>query len=71
MLDTIFNKVAGLQACNFIKRDSNSGDFATFSRTPILRSICERLLLEFSFTRIADLRFANIIVMGPEVLIMG
>ena len=33
-----FDKVAGLQACNFIKKK--------FLRTPILKNICEQLLLD-------------------------
>ena len=27
MLESSFNKIAGLHACNFIKRDSNTGVF--------------------------------------------
>ena len=27
VLESSFNKIAGLQACNFIKRDSNTGVF--------------------------------------------
>ena len=54
MLETLFNKVAGLKACNFIKKESPtqsckfvkkglqyrcfSVKFAKFSRTPILKN---------------------------------
>ena len=43
-----FNKITGLQACTLLKRYSNTGVFLwTFQtlRTPILKNICERLLL--------------------------
>ena len=44
-----FNKVAGLQVCNFIKKILRHMYFpvkvAKFFRTPILKNICERLLL--------------------------
>ena len=43
MLDSLFNKVAGLQACNFIKRTLQHRYFlvniAKFLRTPILKNI--------------------------------
>ena len=49
MLDFLFNKVEVLKACNFIKRDSNIGvpvNIAKFLKTPILKNICERLLMQ-------------------------
>ena len=50
MLEPLFNKVAGLQACNFIKKRLQHRCFALnivkFSRTPILKNICKRLLLD-------------------------
>ena len=43
MLDSLFNKVAGLHACNFIKRTLQHRYFlvntAKFLRTPILKNI--------------------------------
>ena len=45
----LFNKVAGLKACNFIKERLQDRCFpmniANFLRTPILKNIYERLLL--------------------------
>ena len=32
MLESVFNKVAGLQACNLLKRDSNTGVFLLILR---------------------------------------
>ena len=49
MLDSLFNKAAGLKACNNIKKKLKHSytpvKFAKFLRTSILRNICERLLL--------------------------
>ena len=49
MLESLFNKVAGLWACNFIKISLRHrcfpAKFAKFLRKPILKNICERLLL--------------------------
>ena len=49
MFESLFNKVAGLQPSNFIKERLQHRCFpvnnAEFLRTPILKSICERLLL--------------------------
>ena len=49
MLEFLFNKVTGLETCNFItKRLQHSCfpvDIAKFLRTPILKNICEWLLL--------------------------
>ena len=49
MLESLFNNVAGLQACNFIKKILQNRcfpmKFAKFLRTPILKNICERLPL--------------------------
>ena len=49
VLESLFNNVAGLQACNFIKKIlqhwSFPMKFAKFLRTPILKNICKRLLL--------------------------
>ena len=47
VLESIFNKVAGLKACNFIKKRLQHRcfpvKFAKFLRTPTLKNICERL----------------------------
>ena len=49
MLESFFNKVTGLQVCNFIKKRLQPRcfpvKFAKFLRTPILKGIFERLLL--------------------------
>ena len=49
VLESLFNNVAGLQACNFIKKRLQHCcflmKFAKFLRTPILKYICEILLL--------------------------
>ena len=49
MFEALFNNVAGLQACNFIKKILQHWcfpiKFAKFLRTPILKNISERLLL--------------------------
>ena len=51
MLESIFNKVADLQACNVIKKCLQHSCFpvniAKFLRTSILKIICERMLLYF------------------------
>ena len=45
VLESLFNKVAGLQACNFIKRRLQRNwfpvKFVKILRTPIFRNICE------------------------------
>ena len=49
MLESLFNNVAGVQACSFIKKillhRCFPMKFAKFLITPILENICERLLL--------------------------
>ena len=49
MLDSLFNKAAGPQTLNFFKKGLQHkcfpSNFAKFLRTPILKKICERLLL--------------------------
>ena len=49
MLESPFNKIAGLQACNFIKNRLQYRcfpvNFVKFLRTPILKNIWERPLL--------------------------
>ena len=50
MLESLFNKVAGLQAWKFVKKRLQHSFFpvnnAKSLRTPILKNICERRLLE-------------------------
>ena len=51
MLESLFNKVAGLQACNFIKKDSNTGfpvTTASFLRAAFFKEHLRRLLLQFA-----------------------
>ena len=49
VLESLLNKVACLQAWNFIKKGLQHWcfhvKFAKFLRTPILKNICQRLLL--------------------------
>ena len=49
MLESLFNSVGGLQVCNFTKKILQHlcfpMKFAKFLRTPVLKNICERLLL--------------------------
>ena len=49
VLESLFNKAAGLQVCNFIKKRLQQRCFpviiAKFLRTPILKNIWEGLLL--------------------------
>ena len=48
MLGSLFNNVASLQACNFVKKETPtevfSVDIAKFLRLSILKNICGRLL---------------------------
>ena len=48
-------KVAGLLACNFFKKRLQHGcvpiNIAKFLRTPILKNICERLLLASTMSK--------------------
>ena len=49
VLESLLNKAADLQVCNFIKKKLQHRYFpviiAKFLRIPILKNICERLLL--------------------------
>ena len=53
MLKSLFNKVEGLKACNFIKKKLQHRcfpvKFTNFLRIPILKNNCERLLLFFHY----------------------
>ena len=65
VLESLFNKVTGLQAWNFlIKRLQHKRfpiKFATFSRTPILTNIClESRATSFNFRTMMEL-FAEIV----------
>ena len=50
---SLFNKGAGFQACNFIKKCLKHNCFSVnilkFLETPILKSICERLVLFITY----------------------
>ena len=56
VLESLFDKVAALLACNFIKKRLQHRCFAVniakFLRTLILKKICERLLLHNKFQRL-------------------
>ena len=49
MLESLFNKIADLKFCNFIKKKLQHRYFtvniAKFLRAPVPKNICERLLL--------------------------
>ena len=51
MLESLFNKVSGLQAWSFIRKRLQHRCFhvniAKYLRTPILMNICQQLLLNF------------------------
>ena len=53
MSESVFNKVAGLRACNFVKKKFQHRyfpvKFAKFLRTPILNNIWGQLLLYFHY----------------------
>ena len=59
-VESLFNKVAGLKACNSIKKRLQHGclfgKFAKFLRTPVLEIISERLLLQINFLMTNNLR---------------
>ena len=48
MLVSLFNRVAGLQACNFIKKEAPAFPAKSTKslRTPVWKNICKRLLLK-------------------------
>ena len=60
MLESLFNRLAGLQAGNFItKRFQHRGfpvDMVKFLKTSILKDICERLLLNFLIQNVRNNR---------------
>ena len=48
VLESLLNKFANLQICNFIKKRLQHRYFPVkFARAPILKNICELLLLQF------------------------
>ena len=58
MFQSLFNKVAAIQACNFIKKRLQRRYFAVnitkFLRTSTLKNICERLFLHNKFRRLSS-----------------
>ena len=56
VLESLFNKIAGLKAWNFVKKRFQHRCFAVniakFLRAPILKNICKRLFL---YSAIEDL----------------
>ena len=54
VLESFFNRFAGLQACNFIKKRLQHrcfpAKFTKFLRIPILKNICQQLLLYCTLT---------------------
>ena len=63
MLESYFNKVAGLKACNFIKKRLQHRCFSVntvkFFRAPILKNICKRLLLYWIIYQLRELFIEN------------
>ena len=62
MLDSLFNKVAGLQSCNFVKKRLQHRSFSVniveFLTTPVLKNSRERLFLRI--IRKEDVELAEI-----------
>ena len=62
MLDSLFNKVAGLQSCNFVKKRLQHRSFPVniveFLRAPVLKNSRERLFLRI--IRKEDVELAEI-----------
>ena len=62
MLDSLFNKVAGLQSCNFVKKRLQHRSFPVniveFLTTPVLKNSRERLFLRI--IRKEDVELAEI-----------
>ena len=56
MLESLFNKVIGLQACKFIKKrfENIYLSIAKLLKTRILKNICKRLLLTCAVNVIND-----------------
>ena len=77
MLESLFNKVARLQACNFIKKILGHRCFPVinvkFLRTSILKDIYKRLLLIFRryFGSSSLLAFCKIGVLKTSVKYLG
>ena len=59
ILDSLFNKVAGLKVCNFIKKRLRHWYFpvniAKFLRTPILKNIFKWLLLKIEMNSLRNI----------------
>ena len=63
VLESLFNKAAVLKSCNFIQKRLQhrflTVNIVKFSRAPILKNICERLLLRLNI-------FLNPFLLGSE-----
>ena len=73
VLESLFNKVASLKACNFIKKILQHNrcfavKFAKFLLTPIFKSIYERLLL-FLYYIFMGLTIVKVKSSRPEVFL--
>ena len=69
--ESIFNKVAALKACNFIKKRLQHRcfpvKFAKFLRTPTLKNICERLFptavnLKYIWKKYTNVEYFKILI---------
>ena len=73
MLESLFNKVAGLQVCNFIKKRLQHKCFPV-NIEQLLKNICERLLLKqqiskvFIYCSTRSLKSTNIYLRGTVTL---
>ena len=72
LLESLFHKIAALQVCNFIKKRLQHMCFAVniakFLRAPILKNICERLLLYNTFQRLSSVCKSSINLSVSESL---
>ena len=73
VLESLFNEVAVLKACNFIMKRLQYRCFsvknAKFLRTPILKNIFERLLLYFIFSSSKVIQILNSVKMSVEIIL--
>ena len=72
VLESLFHKTAALEACNFIKKRLQHRCFAVniakFLRTPNLKNICKRQLLQNKFQRLSSVWQSSINLSFSESL---
>ena len=73
VLESLFNEIAVLKACNFIIKRLQYRCFsvknAKFLRTPILKNIFERLLLYFIFSSSKVIQIPNSVKTSVEIIL--